>query len=340
MIMAEVHSCELSECTIGTTLKCLKSYVEPKECPHYKTGIDFGSNDIPSNESTLNNGIKARLFPAGNEMGTEEANFIMRSRYAYLVAILGPTNSGKTCFLTSLYLHLSLGTIPQYLFAGSETLPGFEIRARGLRKWKNGALSDQLVPHTILQDPRNPSLMHLCITRTNDQEQEKIDLLLTDLPGEWSDTLINRAESANRFDFLKRSDGVIIIIDGPLLASNITRNVEIQKTVVLLGRLRNSVEIDSDVPIVFMVTKGDEINMSIPVGMKRIEERAIELGFNPITIMSIAFSRKPDQFSSGIGIFETLDVIISKKWPIKINKPLFSVENNHRSFTRYTNTAI
>src|SRR5690349_12991431 len=128
----------------------------------------------------------ARKFHTGLELGTEDALEITQSRYAHLIGVLGSYDAGKTCFLLSLYLMASRGVLPaKYAFAGSLTLKGFEDRARRLREWKGGALPSQLVDHTSLADPRRPGLLHLAL-RQRSGERKRYDLLLTDLPGEWS----------------------------------------------------------------------------------------------------------------------------------------------------------
>jgi hypothetical protein len=177
--------------------------------------------------------------------------------------------------------------------------------------------------------------MHIAMVRTDDPTRKKINLLLTDLPGEWSDTLIDRAETANRFNFLRRADGIIIMIDGPILAAPSTRHVEIQKMTVLLGRLGNNIHVDLDIPMVLLLTKADEIDMVPPPGLKTIEHAARDLGFSPVTIMSIAFSRKPKNFTSGVGIIETIDAIIDIDYPISVDRVERQFSNDARSFTSF-----
>lgn len=275
------------------------------------------------------------MFHPGFELGTDEADELMRTNYyVHLIGILGTEKVGKTCFLTSLYMLLAHGYLPRHKFAGSQTLRGFEDRARGLRKWEAGVLPDKFVPRTQLQDPRNPAFMHLGLFES-DGTGRRVEILLTDLPGEWSETLIDRADTANRFEFLARADGIILMIDGPLLSGKQTRHIEIQKTHVLLERLRHSIKVDPSTPLVLLLTKGDMISMQTPPGLKKIEDYAIDLGFSPVTIQSIAFSRNPTKFQSGMGIIEAIEAITKREWPIIPVGPKETFTGDTRSFAAF-----
>ena len=122
----------------------------------------------------------------------------MRRRYTHLIGVLGSNKVGKTCLLASLYLLASHGNLlPEFYFAGSLTLQGFEDRVRDLRGWEQGGLPDKLVERTHLQDPRRPALMHLCL-KEKKPNGRWLDLLLTDLPGEWTNDLIEHESNAAR----------------------------------------------------------------------------------------------------------------------------------------------
>ena len=119
---------------------------------------------------------------------------------------------------------------------GVLTLQGFEERARGLRNWSDGKLPDQLVAHTHLQDLRQPAFMHLCLNR-NIKDRKFVDLLLTDLPGEWTDNLIKSARGIVAFEFLQRANEILYVIDGPQLMNKETKNLEIYNATVAFDRL-------------------------------------------------------------------------------------------------------
>jgi hypothetical protein len=51
--------------------------------------------------------------------------------------------------------------------------------------------------------------------------------------------------------------------------------------------------------------------------------------------MSIAFSRKPKNFTSGVGIIETIDAIIDIDYPISVDRVERQFSNDARSFTSF-----
>jgi len=314
-----VGTCGKADCTVATTGKCLLSQPDPADCPHF-----LSSGGLPSEAAAPSAVLlpvaplvsspekqSGRRFHLGNELGTDDAVQIMRARYGHLIGVLGSTDAGKTCFLSSLYLMASGGTLPsEYKFAGSLTLQAFEDRARGLREWTDGKLPSQLADHTTLSDPRQPSLLHLSL-RESGAERRRFDLLLTDLPGEWTDNLVLHESTAESFGFLRRADGIILVVDGTLLMSDQHRHTELQRIRYLCDRLANVVNISRNTPFVILVSKSDRIGMQMPPDANVLAQHAASLGFATTTISSAAFSSKPDEVKSGTGVFTAIQTIIS-----------------------------
>jgi hypothetical protein len=321
-------TCIKKDCTFATTGVCLELYDPVTICPNFKPAAAPTSADeteteeeylpLPSEEDNdeaiapSTSVTKAgRRFHPGTELGLDDAAELMSSRYAHLIGVLGQTDAGKTAFLSSLYLMASRGWLkPSYSFAGGLTLQGFEDRSRGLRKWNKGRLADNFMLHSQLADPRKPSFMNLALLEMKDRKR-RIELLLTDLPGEWTSQLINRAETATRFEFMKRADGVIYVIDGRLLADSGRKHVEVHKAKLLLGRLLQLPLVTSDMPLVLLVSKSDEIDMNVPPAAEQIREAAVSLGFEPNLIMSASFSRNNPNVQSGTGVIEAISFIVN-----------------------------
>lgn len=335
--------CEKPDCTVATTGRCLISHPDPASCPHFRSGSDIVelSVEVPEVEAiedTEDNTVPqiiavGRTFHQGIELGADDAIEIMRARYAHLIGVLGSTDAGKTCLLSSLYLMASGGTLPApYEFAGSLTLQAFEDRARGLREWEKGALPSQLVDHTVLAHPRQPSLLHLAILEKG-ANRRRLDLLLTDLPGEWTDNLVLRAANAPSFDFLRRADGIIIVVDGKLLISD-QRFMEIQRIRQFIERLSTDVGIGRDVPFVLFISKSDEIKMQMPEGAIELKEYLKSLGYRATCVSAAAFSRLPDDVKNGTGIFEAIETLI-KSEPIGEVTSAPHVGSTDRSFQNF-----
>jgi hypothetical protein len=336
-------TCEKFDCTVAATGRCLISHPDPLDCPHFRSGSDAVglSIEVPEVESAESAGdyevlpmvTVGRTFHQGIELGADDAVEVMRGRYAHLIGVLGSTDAGKTCLLSSLYLMASGGTLPAgYQFAGSLTLQAFEDRARGLREWEKGALPSQLVDHTVLAHPRRPSLLHLAI-QEKAANRRRVDLLLTDLPGEWTDNLVLRAANAPSFEFLRRADGIIIVVDGKLLVSD-RQFVEVQRIRQFVERLSTDVGIGCDVPFVLLISKSDEIAMQMPVGAIELKEYLESLGYRATVVSAAAFSRLPNEIKSGTGVFEAIETLINSE-PIRQKNSTSSVTTTDRCFQRF-----
>jgi GTPase SAR1 family protein len=309
-------TCQNPDCTVAASGQCLLSHPDPKTCPNFGSGkvVGIAGPDViqaPVVEEVSPGKEVGRKFHLGNELGTEDAIEIMRARYTHLIGVLGSTDAGKTCLLSSLYLMASGGTLPPgYQFAGSLTLQAFEDRARGLREWQDGNLPAQLADHTVLTDPRQPSLLHLAV-RESSGEGRRLDLLLTDLPGEWTDNLVLRSANAPSFEFLRRADGIILVVDGTLLVSD-GRHVELQRMRQFIERLAKEVKINVDTPFVVLVSKSDEIEMQMPPAALELKGHLESFGFAAITVSAAAFSRKPDKIKSGTGVFDAIEALVNQ----------------------------
>lgn len=307
-------TCDKTDCTVAQTGICLLSNPDPNTCPHFKA--EEGENPpqrisapaLPGKDSVR---PIRRRFHGGLELGTDDAAELMRTRYTHLIAILGSWDAGKTCFLSSLYLTAAHGGLkPDYLFAGSRTLQGFEDRARRTRRWSGSVLPDRLSDHTTLSDPRSPALLHLALQETL-APSRRIELLLTDLPGEWSKNLVDRADTAERFRFLHRADGVLIVLDGPLLTSE-ARHSEYERSKLLVRRLAETVQLDRTVPILLVVSKCDKLGMREPPVIRDLQTYASSLGFQSEIVLTAAFSSTPETIENGAGILKSIRSIIDR----------------------------
>jgi len=306
-VTTALPTCRKEDCTVALTGKCLESAPDPASCP----------NVLPISGTTEAVAPAAgrravRRFLAGHEIALSEALAITRARYTHLIGILGASNAGKTCFLTSLYLNVSHGYLaPDYRFAGSLTLQGFEQRARGLRSWPGGTLPEQLVEHTTLTDPRSPAFMHLALDRPNDP-RGRAEILLSDLPGEWTSELLNRADRAARFDFLARADCVAVLVEGTRLSNNNTRHQELANAKLLFERLRDDVRLSLDTPLLLLVSKMDELDGTLPVMAHSIEHAGRELGFTVTTVPTASFARHSGRVENGHGVLEALRAMLAR----------------------------
>ncbi|WP_367395150.1 hypothetical protein [Cupriavidus sp. Agwp_2] len=260
---------------------------------------------------------------AGMELGLSDINDLMREKHSHLIGILGNTDAGKTLFLTALYLLFTSGAIRQhgYAFAGSRTLPGFEARARATRKWQAGSMPERMSYHTVLSDPRSSGFLHLDIYHRPSRHHSRI--LLSDLPGEWTTSLVNSVRHADRVGFLARADGIIVLIDATELSESSLRHIAIDRTRQLIDRIA-FIGPATGARLFIVASKADRIKMQRPAAVDHLVQYAIERhGFDARGAVVASFSGD-EKIESGTGVFELVRAICEPRF-IK-RRPAVTVE--------------
>lgn len=178
---------------------------------------------------------------------------MMGRRYFRVVGILGEPDAGKTASLVSLYLLLSRGKLTGFKYADSRTLMAFQEISQGALRWNEGEHPQQLTTHTKLADGRSAGFLHLRLMPT--EGSEAVDLLLPDLPGEWT-TALTDSNRFDRLDFLKGADVVWLMVDGRRFFEPEARQLALHRTKLLMQRLANFL-----VPppkVILVVTRRDQ----------------------------------------------------------------------------------
>jgi len=295
--------CSRTACTFALTGTCLEGINEPGEnCPHLSNAVSLPSQDTeaPATEGSDAQPSSVRQFPSGMEVGLHDVSTLMCSRYAKIIGVLGQIDAGKTSLFTSLYLRLTNRYLfPQYRFAGSLTLPGFENRARHLRDWTSERIPDQIVDHTILGSHRAPAFLHLAIQEDNGARHE---LILPDLPGEWTSGLLSDAAARNRFEFLHRSDMVLITLEASLFADRLTRHNALTDARQLFTRLSDDIQLSTDIPLIIAVTKCDKTSGKAPSEIQQVIREANNYGYDATMISTAAFPDDGSGVQPGFGI--------------------------------------
>jgi len=248
--------CTNENCTFNATNSCVAGH-PPEECSHRPVVSDrdklelenYSANDAQNaNAGAL--GIEADLrlgravlsapiedlptFPASRTLGISQANAMMEERPTCLVGIVGLAGAGKTAALVSAYLMLSQGKFEGFSYADSETLRAFEEIARASRTWNRGNPPEQITSHTTLSNDREAGFLHLRLRR--DEDNRLFDILLPDLPGEWSRALIDRSDG-ERLSFLGSASVIWLMVDGRQFVDDSRVAAARYRTTLLIERL-------------------------------------------------------------------------------------------------------
>lgn len=289
-------ACRIPECTFAETGVCLENN-SPNECPNRSAGdaeAQLGANQgLPP---PLSAPADKPRFPSALTLGVSEAGQLMSSRYCRLIGILGAPNAGKTASLASLFLLLGREQLSGFRFADSRTIMALNEISQGARRWNEGTPPEQMTSHTELTEDRPAGFLHLRLRR--DCDGAAFDFLLPDLPGEWTDSFIDK-NRADRLDFLKSADIVWIMVDGRQLSKLESRRTPLRRLELIVARLANLIDRPMSALLVISHRDSGEVDQQDLVALiEAAAARNITLGIAPIA----SFTDRGGETPAGFGI--------------------------------------
>lgn len=309
--MKKYGSCEKEpECTVSQTGTCFFQKRPLESCDFYAAPEEAEEGDEASNES--NEELKS--FHSGQGLTLSEARALANETYAHLIGLLGEFDVGKTSLVASIYVLAAHRMLTDFTFKSSLTIPALEERAEFARSWVDGKPGGA-PPHTVLGDKEFPPLLHLALMSGS----EPVHLLFTDLPGEWTEELVARADAAAQFQFLHRCDCILIALDCKKLQD--LRESEVRRLKILFERLA-SMQLDPDIPIFLVLTKFDLVGQVVPPAVDDILRDAQKIGYKPSIATTAAWS-KTNGVAPGSGVPALIKNIVSAgQFRLKLSKLL------------------
>ncbi|AXI42582.1 hypothetical protein C1J02_11990 [Sulfitobacter sp. SK011] len=300
-------TCAKEGCTFADTGVCLQNFSPPQDCPELVSVSVVDSADIAENDDDIVElDSVAQSLPSGHVMNLSDLSVVTAKEYTRLVGILGSPNAGKTAALVSLYLMLANGKLDGFTFRDSKTLLALEEISRGARRWGNGVQPEQLTDHTRSLDDRQPGFVHLRLHRLEDQHT--VTIALPDLPGEWTKSLVDE-NNFNRLSFLNACEKIWIVIDGRDFRDQLGRRVEVNRTELLLERLKQNLASPTKHEVILVITHADlgELAKGTLEPVLKFAER---LGFRS-AVHHIASFSSLDTIAPGSGVAELLASTLS-----------------------------
>jgi Double-GTPase 2 len=288
--------CRIPECTFAETSVCLENK-PANQCPNRLDGDAAAKADADiSIPPPLTAPAEKPRFPPSLTLGTLEAQQLMSKRYCRIVGILGAPDSGKTASLASLFLLLGREKLSGFRFADSRTIMALNEISQGARRWNKGAPPAQMTSHTELADDRPAGFLHLRLRRNSDNAA--FDFLLPDLPGEWSDSFIDKNRS-DRLDFIKSADIVWIMVDGRQLSNLETRKTALRRLDLLVARL--AALVGRPMPALLVISHRDSGGVHLR-DLKTLTDAAANRNIAMDVVPIASFKRRGGESSAGFGI--------------------------------------
>jgi hypothetical protein len=232
----------------------------------------------------------------------------MMKRRTTMVGILGLPDSGKTACLVSAYLLLAKGKFEGYDYADSASLMAFEQISRGSRLWTKGDEPGQLTTHTEMADDRQAGFLHFRLRRQEDGRF--FDMLMPDIPGEWSKALIDKADS-NRFAFFGSASVIWLMVDGRPFADPRKKMYATYRAEMLVERL--AAILPTPRPRIILVASWRDIGEFPRDAYQRIFEEGRRHGMKIALeqIASFSFGEVPP----GSGVASLIDMTLNHDRP-------------------------
>lgn len=315
------RACGLAGCHAPET-SCANGESRFAECPHF-TALGE-SAEAGAATATFADDAEFRFPWTGNVMGPADLHYLTGSCPTKVLAVVGPSNAGKTSLLAAMYLLFARGVRPENVeFSGSLTFEGWENIAGSLR-WSahNGP---SFPAHTSSGGGRYPGLLHLSLQVPN----RRMELLAADAPGEWFTQWATSKDSAQAEGarwLAERSDVFVVISDSEALAG--AQRGQARKAIVdLLRRVGDERE---GRPVALVWSKCD---VSVPDDMRTTVLEAAHRSlreFSEFRVSVHAPANGPPR-NQGQGVHELLSWVLSAP---ALGLDVVESENPHRALLK------
>lgn len=321
--------CRTEGCTVADTGICLLAN-DPDTCEF--RAVEAEPESVEADEFT------APVIEAPSEKPTlwgslpldfDELRDLMAQRKCHVVGILGSPAAGKTAALVSLYLLLSHNNLTGFQFADSRTLLAFEEISQGARRWEE-APPDEMTARTETSGGRVAGFLHIRVKRLADGQL--LDFLVPDLPGEWSEVLID-TNRTDRFEFIRSADVIWMFINGADLRDNARRMYTLNRTKLLIQRVTTMLGARIP-PVKLIVSHADHGELTAATTAK-LQEFAEDAGVNAEIVSIASFSNDDAVAAAGAGLSSLIDASIPRELPRPLDWPTRSQQAD-RFMLRYT----
>tara|TARA_R110001599_G_scaffold163952_1_gene353322 strand:+ start:5707 stop:6750 length:1044 start_codon:yes stop_codon:yes gene_type:complete len=247
-------NCSNPECKIEETGRCVEG-IEPKDCPHYNSEASYEVSESQE-ESLENNSTLHRTELSPSEaLSLSTASNVLQNDDSRVICILGPSDSGKTCLIASIYDMFQTWEKSGMEFRHSRSLLAFEKICHDARsESKRGTPHSQRTPLGEVHFYH----LNLCIL----DNPANISLLIADRAGEEYKSASDDISIVDEFVEVHRADTINVLVDGERLIDNAARhNLKID-IAMMLQALKDHAGIKSKPQLAIVLTKFDAVQES------------------------------------------------------------------------------
>jgi hypothetical protein len=300
----DVVVCANPDCRVAEDGKCVEGF-ELNACPHYghlPKAVDDEEITTEAPESD-----EAVGLPAADTLTPEQVSGLLRAGETRVIAIIGPSDAGKTSLIASLYDLFQEGSVAGIDFARSRSLHAFEHACHDAR-----AASRRDVPH-INRTPRGEvRFYHLDIG--GGAAGDALALALGDRAGEEYRGAADDTSVVAVFPEIQRADSLTLLVDGERLLDAGARHNLRQEVTMILQALIDGGGVKTGQRLALVLTKVDAVQASPNRARAEADFEALcaNLGrlfgtvFTTIEAFRTAASPKNNTIARGTGVPELL----------------------------------
>ncbi|MFC0403114.1 TRAFAC clade GTPase domain-containing protein [Paraburkholderia rhizosphaerae] len=248
----ETIICANPVCKVAETRRCVEG-LQLDVCPHYGREPEDGDQESDSVDAQA--GAESLALPPAVTLTPAEASGVLRKGKCRVIAILGPSDAGKTSLIACLYDLFQEGSVAENEFAHSRTLHAFELTCHDAR-----AASRRGVPHINRTPIGEVSFYHLEIGGVS--TGRRLALLLGDRAGEEYREAANDVSVVATFPEVSRADTLTVLVDGERLLDAGARHNVRGDVVMLLQGLQDGDGLRAMPRLALVLTKLDVVTES------------------------------------------------------------------------------
>lgn len=315
-------TCSNPDCRVAETGRCVEG-LEFSDCSHYGRQPDAADASLDDQPEVIQEDEGIRL-PGAGTLTPAGATQVLRAGNSRVVAIVGPSDAGKTSLIASLYDLLQEGPVNGLDFAHSRTLHAFEQTCHDAR-----AASRRGTPHMSRTPLGEVRFYHLELG--GQQLTERVALVLGDRAGEEYRNAADEIGTADTFLEVKRADSLAVLVDGQRLLHDGMRHNVRSETCMMLQALVDGGAVAAGQRLAIVLTKQDmilqsEVRQRADDDFNRILTKiqsSFGHVFSEIKDFPVAASPKTSALERGAGVVELLSFWLkpSQPAPVIVSEP-------------------
>lgn len=325
-------TCSNPDCRVAETGRCVEGLAF-SDCSHYGRLPDV--TDLPPDGETEVVQDAGIPLPAAGTLTPTDASRLLRAGNARIIALIGPSDAGKTSLIASLYDLLQEGPVNGLGYARSLTLHAFEQTCHDAR-----AASRRGTPHNSRTPLGEVRFYHLELG--GGALGNRLSLILGDRAGEDYRNAADDISTVDTFLEIKRADSLTVLIDGQRLLNNLTRHNVRSEICLMLRALVEGGAVTGGQRLALVLTKLDMVHQSdlrqradadFSGILARIQSLFGQV-FSEIQAFPVAASPKSEAVARGTGVAELLSFWLEPSRPAPVaarERPVFE-----RAYARLT----